>query len=164
MVDSVSSSSAMASMMTTPSTTTSTNASSLTDEQTATLTDVLSSYDADSLTEAQAQEIVAALSEAGIEPGAGLEEAMSELGFDAKTIGDLAGLGPAKGEQGPPPPPPMNATEDADVASYLSELIAAKLAESGETELTEAEMAEIQVTVAEEFGLEEGEALIDVSV
>lgn len=73
----------------------------LSDEQRQTVSDVLANYDAENLTESDAAAIVEAFSAAGIQPGRELAEAMAEYGFDAKTVGDLAGVeGP---RQGPPP-------------------------------------------------------------
>jgi hypothetical protein len=78
--------------------------SSLTDDQLQTITDVLSEYDVDSLTSTDALTIVEAFQEAGISPGQELEEAMSEAGFDAQEIGQLAGVDDE--QAGAPPPPP----------------------------------------------------------
>ena len=64
-----------------------------------TISSILEDYDADNLTQSDAQEIIAALKDAGIEPGEELESAMEEAGFDAHEIGTLGGAG------GPPPPP-----------------------------------------------------------
>lgn len=162
-----------------PSSSSSSSSSSLTEDQSSTLTDVLSGYDSENLTEAEAQEIVTALSEAGIEPGAALEEAMSEAGFDAQSVGDLAGVegpqgaegmsgvgGMEGGEGGMPPPPPSDSSsvEMSDMVSYMSDLVADKLEASDSTELTEEDLADIQSQVAAEFGLEEGDSLINITV
>jgi len=175
MVDSISSAMMMP-MMSSSNSSSSATTSSLTDEQTTTLTDILSNYDSESLTESEAQEIVTALSEAGIEPGAGLEEAMSETGFDARSVGDLAGVGETQAtaetettgatEEGhrPPPPPPADTSESDDIASYMADLIAEQLESSDTAELTEEEMQQIQALVAEEFGLDEGDSMIDIAV
>ncbi|WP_072680558.1 EF-hand domain-containing protein [Arcobacter sp. LA11] len=69
-----------------------------------TISSVLSNYDADNLTESDAQSIVAAFKEAGIQPSSELASAMEEAGFDAHEVGTLAGVGAAQG--GTPPPPP----------------------------------------------------------
>jgi len=81
---------------------------SLTTDQKELIEETLSQYDASSLSAEDAQAIVEAFAEAGIEPSKGLESAMSASGFDAKEIGDLAGAGQAGGGRpmgGPPPPP-----------------------------------------------------------
>ena len=70
--------------------------------QSETISSVLENYDADNLTESDAQAIVAAFQEAGIEPSKELEAAMEEAGFDAQEVGTLANVG----QGGTPPPPP----------------------------------------------------------
>ncbi len=90
----------------------------LTDAQKATITETLEQFDASNLTEADAQSIVSAFSEAGIQPGREMAEAMSAAGFNAREVGDLAGVGPhnqgqSQGMGGgmPPPPPPGGGKE-----------------------------------------------------
>ena len=75
---------------------------SLSSSQLDTISSVLENYDADSLTQSDAQNIVAAFKEAGIEPGTDLEAAMEEAGFSAQEVGSLAGVGAESG--GTPPP------------------------------------------------------------
>ena len=69
---------------------------SLTDEQTQALQSILEQYDANSLTSENATSIVEQLKSEGIEPGKALESVLSSAGFDAKQIGELAGLGEGK--------------------------------------------------------------------
>lgn len=76
--------------------------SSLSSSQLDTISSVLENYDADNLSQSDAQAIVAAFKEAGIQPGSELENAMEEAGFDAHEVGSLAGVGQAQG--GTPPP------------------------------------------------------------
>lgn len=71
--------------------------SSLTSSQYDTITSVLENYDASNLSQSDAQEIVAAFKEAGIEPSSQLESAMQEAGFSAQEVGTLAGVGPQGG-------------------------------------------------------------------
>ena len=80
-----------------PQATFSTSSTSLTVDQQQLISDTLAQYDADNLSQADARSIVETFSEAGINPGDGLRVAMEEAGFDAKAVGDTAGL------QGPPP-------------------------------------------------------------
>ncbi|MCC2618353.1 hypothetical protein LJ739_19020 [Aestuariibacter halophilus] len=80
----------------------------LTDEQKNTLNDILSNYDADNLSAGDAKAIAEQLKEAGINPGPGLGKSMSDLGFDAKEIGKLAGA--------PPPPKPMDNAEQSGIS------------------------------------------------
>lgn len=138
---------------------------SLTDEQLTLMSDTLSELDADNLTESDAQSIVEAFSEAGIEPGKEMESALSELGFDAKEIGDLANV--EGGERsGPPPPPPsetQSAAEISDMVSFLEELLEEKLASSTDTELNDQDKEAIYAKVMEQFGIEEGESIINTT-
>ncbi len=79
------------------------NTAALSTDQQMLISETLSQYDADNLSEADARSIVATFQEAGIQPGKALEEAMSVAGFDARSIGDKGG------PQGPRPsgPPPQ---------------------------------------------------------
>ena len=76
--------------------------SSLTTSNEETISSILAEYDADNLSQSDAQAIVASFQDAGIEPSEELAAAMDEAGFDAKEVGTLAGVG----QGGTPPPPP----------------------------------------------------------
>nr|QXF14413.1 hypothetical protein BCCFPMHH_00016 [uncultured bacterium] len=138
---------------------------SLTDEQLTLISDTLSELDADSLTEAQAVSIVESFSEAGIAPSKEMEEAISALGFDAKDIGDLAGIEGGRPEGMPPPPPPevQSATEINEMVSFLEALLEEKLADSDSSELNEQDKEAIYSKVMEQFGIEEGDSLINTT-
>lgn len=73
----------------------------LSDEQKSLIEETLASYDSEGLSQADAQSIIETFQEAGIQPSQELEQVMSEFGFDAKSIGETAGMQP-------PPPPPAN--------------------------------------------------------
>ena len=98
------------------------------DQQTL-IEETLANYDASSLSESDAKEIVEIFSEAGIEPSKELESALSSVGFDAKEIGDLAGVGREGG--GPPgggrpaggPPPPTSEEEVLTITELLESLL-----------------------------------------
>jgi Ca2+-binding EF-hand superfamily protein len=81
---------------------------SISSTQEETISAVLAEYDADNLSQSDAQAIVAALQDAGIEASEELAAAMEEAGFDAKEVGTLAGVG--QGQGGTPPPPPGGGT------------------------------------------------------
>lgn len=94
---------------------------SLTSSQLETISSVLENYDADNLSENDAQSIVTAFQDAGIEPSSELASAMEEAGFDAQEVGGLAGGqggGPAGGM---PPPPPAEETDS--ISSLLDTLL-----------------------------------------
>ena len=76
----------------------------LTEEQKNTLNEILAQYDSEDLSEEDAQTIVEAFKEAGIQPGEELKSLLEDAGFDAEELANLAGIQP--GEQSRPPPPP----------------------------------------------------------
>lgn len=135
------------------------NSAALTDEQSQLISDTLEQYDADNLTESDAKAIVETFSEAGIQPGEALASQLEELGFDAKAIGDAAGV------DAPPPPPPqdqvatLNVTED--MLSELNEL----LNEMNDGDLSDEEQANTLSRIKEIFeqGMPEG-GLVDITV
>jgi uncharacterized protein (UPF0335 family) len=82
----------------------------LSQEQRSAIDDTLSQYDPENLTQEEAASIVETFNEMGIQPGREMMEAMSASGFDAKAVGDLAGLqGPGQdgGQMMPKGPPPQ---------------------------------------------------------
>jgi len=91
--------------------------SHLTDKQSQLVTDTLSKYDPNNLTEADAKEITSSFRDAGIRPSKALKEAISAEGFDAKTLAKKAGLRPRK------------ALKEAMLAGGLDARIAVKKAE-----------------------------------
>ena len=135
----------------------------LTEEQQTLISDTLSELDPENLTEADAVSIVEVFSEAGIQPGKELETAMSGLGFDGKTIGELANAGSEGGMQAPPPPPTQSSDEISSMVSYLGELFEEKLASNNGSELSDQDRQAIYSQVMEKFGVEEGDSLIDTT-
>ncbi|MFT7008812.1 MAG: hypothetical protein ACJAXJ_003355 [Colwellia sp.] len=132
-------------------------------EQQSLISETLSQYDVDNLTEADALNIVEAFAEAGIQPGLALEKAVSSSGFDAKSLGDLANVS-EKGSRPPPPPPPQQSTEEiTSMVDYLAELMEEKLAESNSNELTDEDKQSILALVFEKFDIEDGESIINTS-
>lgn len=137
----------------------------LTADQKTHISEVLGQFDPENLTESDAKSIVEAFSEAGITPGSGLASAMGDLGYDAKSVGDLANIQ----DQGirpppPPPPPPGNAQSSDELSSlveYFTELMEEKLAESGETELSDTDKQSILTQLYDKFGIDEGKSIIN---
>jgi len=76
------------------------NSNSLTESQLETISSVLNNYDSTNLSSEDASAIVEAFQAAGIQPSRELANAMSSEGFDAKEVGDLAGIG--RGDMPPP--------------------------------------------------------------
>ncbi len=71
----------------------------LTDEQKSLVQSTLSEYDAENLTAEDAKEILSTFREAGIRPGKELRQAISDAGFDEKSLMELA-----RPEGAPEPP------------------------------------------------------------
>ena len=95
---------------------------SLTVDQQQLISDTLAQFDANNLSQADAQTIVKTFSEAGIQPGEALRLAMEDAGFDAKTVGDAAGLQPPP-PQGGPHPGSEGANLDEDTLEELYALL-----------------------------------------
>lgn len=136
---------------------------SLTEEQQNLISETLSEYDVDNLTEADALSITEAFAEAGIQPGLALEKAVSNSGFDAKSLGDLANVS-EEGSRPPPPPPPQQSSEEiTSLVDYLAELMEEKLAESNSNELSDEDKQSILALVFEKFDIEDGESIINTT-
>ena len=99
-------------------------ANPLSEDQKQLVADTLKQFDADALSRVDARSIVTTFHDAGIRPGTNLAEIMKDSGFDARAVGEQAGLNGARHEpQGarsgsvpvreghgvqPPPPPPQS--------------------------------------------------------
>lgn len=134
----------------------------LTAENQQLISDTLSQFDPDNLTEADALTIVETLSEAGIQPGQGLETALSELGFDAKSIGDLAGVSQSEGSRPPPPPPQQSTEEISELVDFVTTLLEEKLAESADESLTDEDRESIYAQINEKFGFDNDDSIINL--
>jgi hypothetical protein len=136
---------------------------SLTEEQETLISEILSQYDVDNLSEADALSITEAFAEAGIQPGSALEQAVSDSGFDAKNLGDLANVS-EEGSRPPPPPPPQQSTEEiTSLVDYLAELMEETLAASSSNELSDGDKQSILSQVFEKFDIEKGDSIINTS-
>ncbi len=83
---------------------------------------------------------------------------MSDLGFDAKSLGELAGQ-----DRRPPPPPKQSTEEISDITDYLNEVVAQKLAASGSEELSSQDKDDILSSLFEKFDIEEGDSIINTT-
>ena len=127
------------------------NSQPLSQEQQQLIEDTLANYDTDQLSASDAASIVEVFSEAGIQPGAGLEAAMSDAGFDARTVGDMAG---ATGSRPPGPPTggggqigQLNLSDE--MLSNLNELLDRYLGDTREDSEKESLLADIKEILAE---------------
>lgn len=124
---------------------------SLSGEQQELIKDTLAEFDADNLSASDAAAIVEAFGEAGIQPGAGLEAAMSDAGFDARTVGDMAGVTRSR----PPGPPPGGGGQAGQLSlseetlSNLNDLLDQYLDDSLDDSGKESLLAEIKEILAE---------------
>ena len=126
----------------------------LTEQQTQLVSDTLSQYHVDQLTQEDAVEIVKAFEEAGITPGRALAEAMSQFEFDAKEVGELAGI---KGNEAGPPPPPQRESITSEMLDFLSE----QLDKYGDEELSVENKKSIMAAMQQEFDLQSNQHLLD---
>lgn len=134
-------------------------ANALSDEQQADLKELLSKYDADTLSQSEAKEIVSGIESLGITEGAGLATAMATNGFDARSVGDMGGV---KGDR--PPPPPRPAGEAGGAGQVNSEALTALqlLMDSYEgSEITEEGWSSI-LTSLEEQGFDTSQPFVDL--
>jgi hypothetical protein len=136
---------------------------SLTQEQQQLISNTLSQFDAKTLTEVDAIRITEAFSDAGIQPGIGLEKALSELGFDAKNIGDLANVSDREVRPAPSPPPNQSSGEISSILEFLAELLEEKLVTTNGNGLSDEDKQSIMEEVFEKFNIEQGDSIINVT-
>lgn len=120
----------------------------LNDEQGTVVSDTLSQFDPQNLSTEDAQSIVAAFQDAGIKPGKALASAMEEAGFDAKQVGELAGVEKPKG----PPPRPLSEEQNSVIESVLSDFDAGDITEGD---------ARTIVTAFQDAGIRPGKELAE---
>lgn len=130
----------------------------LSDVQLATISETLANFDSENLTEEDAQNIVEAFKAADIKPGKALAAAMSELGFDARAVGELADIEP-KG----PKPSSQNSEQMSAMFSFLTDTISEQLKQSGNDSLSEEDIKAIYQTVYEKFGMEDNGNIINTT-
>jgi hypothetical protein len=136
---------------------------SLTEEQQTFISDTLSEFNADELSEEDALSIIDMFSEANIQPGVALEKAMSSAGFDAKSIGDIAGAAESSSRPPPPPPPKQSTDEISSMVDYLAELLEETLSAKESESLSDEDKQAILSQVFEKFDLEPGDSIINTS-
>ena len=133
---------------------------SLTEEQQIFISDTLAEFDTDNLTEDDALSIIEAFSQTNIQPSAALEKAVSNAGFNAKNIGDLANVSQSNR---PPPPPKQSAEEITSMVDYLAEILEETLAANNGNSLSDQDKQSILAQVFEKFDIEEGESIINTT-
>ena len=110
----------------------------LTDDQKNTITEILSQYDPDNVTEEDAQAIFQAFKDAGITPTRGMKEVIEAAGFDAE---DLRSKGMTDNQMPPPPPPSQSSGVNLSALQSLQEILnqydLTNLSEEDQTSLTQ---------------------------
>ena len=113
----------------------------LKEDQLAYVSSVLEDYDSSALSDADALEIVANFSQAGITPSRDLANAISDAGFSASQIGELAAVTgisansfDSRGAGAPPPPPADTVEEEEELTQILLDLLDANEKENKEEE------------------------------
>lgn len=130
----------------------------LSEEQNAIVEETLSNFDANELTESDALSIAQTFADAGIQPSPAMANKLSELGFDAQEIGELASNEIDKSQHLPPLPPQGSGNLDLGSAvDYLETLFEQKSD-------NEKDNSGITAKLAERFGLAEGQSLINITV
>jgi hypothetical protein len=130
------------------------NQQSMTTEQKDKVQEILDKYSTDSLSGDDASSIVESFAELGVPPSQELEQLMADNGFDAKSVGDMAG---ANGTQMPPPPPQGDVTNSNEMVSFLEELL-----ESFDEQLSDDDKETILSAVQEKFDMNDNDSLISV--
>lgn len=129
----------------------------ISEDQKQQLQSVLEDFSVDNLNSEDATSIVESIKELGISPGRELETLLAESGFDAKSIGDMAGVGESKM---PPPPPPQSSGENAtEMVNFLEQLL-----EEYDGELSSENKDSIIAAVQEKFGITDIDSLVSVQV
>ena len=96
------------------------NVQTLSDEQQALVTNTLSAFEAENLSEQDAQAIVGVFEEAGITPSKALTELIHDAGFEPQAIAELAGIEPPDMQGRRPPPPELSASSEQVAQLNLS--------------------------------------------
>lgn len=110
----------------------------LTEDQKTTITEILSQYDPENVTEEDAQAIFQAFKDAGITPTRGMKEVIEAAGFDAE---DLRSKGMTDSQMPPPPPQSESTGVNLSALQSLQEILnqydLTSLSEEDQTSLTQ---------------------------
>ncbi len=115
--------------------------------------EVLSQFDSENLSANDASSITESFKELGIAANLELKELMTESGFDAENIGEMAGVTNKQ-----MPPPPQHTTENSsDIVSFLDQIL-----EDFNDKLSEDDKASIMSALQDKFSLGKTDSLVDV--
>jgi hypothetical protein len=136
---------------------------SLSSEQQSLIEETLSNYDSGNLTEQDAVSIADVFTEAGINPSAQFADLLAESGFDAREIGSLSGAGDNTQESGQRPPPPPQSSQNSIGGLDLSSVVDYLDGLSNNDYSNSANSTSLSAKLAEQFGLSEGQSLINLT-
>jgi hypothetical protein len=126
------------------------------------VSEILSEFSPDTLTESDAKRIVVIFSEADVEPRKALEEAMKAANFDAKAVGDLAGVGPSKHNSATAGATQQLVQLNSRLTSQMLDFLSEQLDKYNDDELTQENKELIMTVMQEKFGPEKANYLLDV--
>ncbi len=128
----------------------------LTSDQAQTISDILSQYDPDNVSEDDAKAIFQAFKDAGITPAKGMKEAIEADGFDAE---DLRSKGLGDGNM--PPPPPQNTSSSSSINLSALQSLQQILSQFDLTNLSDSDQTSL-LTKLQESGLVSTGSVIDI--
>ena len=128
----------------------------MTSDQAQTISDILSQYDADNVSEDDAKSIFKAFKDAGITPAKGMKEAIEAAGFDAE---DLRSKGLGDGNM--PPPPPQNSSSSTSINLSALQSLQEILSQFDLTNLSDSDQTSL-LTKLQESGLFSTGSVIDI--
>ncbi|MHB8136283.1 MAG: hypothetical protein ACYDH1_18905 [Anaerolineaceae bacterium] len=128
----------------------------LTSDQTNTISDILSQYDAENVSDDDAKAIFQAFKDAGITPAKGMREAIEAAGFDAE---DLRSKGLGDGNM--PPPPPQSSSSSTSINLSALQSLQEILSQFDLTNLSDTDQTSL-LTKLQESGLINTGSVIDI--
>lgn len=128
----------------------------LTSDQTNTISDILSQYDPENVSEDDAKSIFQAFKDAGITPAKGMKEAIEAAGFDSE---DLRSKGLGDGNM--PPPPPQSTSSSASINLSALQSLQEILSQFDLTNLSETDQTSL-LTKLQDSGLISTGSVIDI--
>ncbi|WP_155250695.1 hypothetical protein [Pseudoalteromonas luteoviolacea] len=129
----------------------------LSEQQSDTVAGILQQFEAQTLSENDAISIVDSFREAGIKPSHALSVKMAELGFDAKAVGELAGVPRPDKQHKARPPAEVNLKQ---VVTFLSDTLAEHNTKQLSSEQIQTQLNDIK----HELGISEGHSLFNIKV
>ncbi|MBQ4836247.1 hypothetical protein [Pseudoalteromonas luteoviolacea] len=127
------------------------------EQQSDTVADILQQFEAETLSENDAITIVDSFREAGIKPSHALSVKMAELGFDAKAVGELAGVPEPDRQHKGKPPAEVNLKQ---VVTFLSDTLAKHSTEQLSNEQIQTQLNDFK----HKLGISEEHSFLNIKV